>query len=179
VCTVPLKDLGNLPTQPHTDNWGFTFYRILFPLDNSPRKPSKMRRRPSQPIDVERANSSPPKRKPTNSDTKTYVDHVATLRGKGQATEALVHYQETGKALGKGLGVEKRKDKQKLARPRRRDPEAVSDDHTDMFEQDLSGVFPGHIMGVYTPQHAQMAQKVNVSERFVKSPKQALFKAES
>lgn len=139
----------------------------MFPLDSPPRKSAKMRRRPSVQIDVEQANSAPaPRRWPTAGRTHTaYTDFVTTLRRKGEATEALVHYQQTGKYLGQGLGVEERKkDKQKLAEPRTHEPDADLDDYSNMFEQDLSGELNNTTMGGYVSEQNKLVRQVHASD---------------
>lgn len=154
----------------------------MSPLDNPPRKSAKIRRRPSVRIDVEQANCLPPapRRRPINGRTHTtYKDLVTTLRGKGEATEALVHYQETGKPLGHGLGVVDRKHKQKLAEPRTRAPEANPDDYSTMFEQDTSGKFVNMVMGDYVSEHNKLVQQVRASGEFAKSPERVLFKVDT
>lgn len=154
----------------------------MFPLDSSPRKSAKMRRRPSVQVDVEHANSAPraPRRRTPGSRTHTfYKDLVATLRGNGEVTQALLHYQQTGKRLGHGLGVVERKEKQKLAEPRTREPEANSDDYGSMFEEDLSGSFGGMTMGSDISEQNKLVHQVHASGKFVKSPERALFKMDT
>lgn len=154
----------------------------MFPFNSPPRKPAKMRRRPSVQIDVEHANSAPPasRRWPTDGRTHTsYKDLVATLRGSREATQALLRYQQTGKRLGHGLGVVERKDKQKLAEPRTCEPEANSDDYSSMFEEELSGSFGGMMMGSYISVQNKLVHQVHASGEFVKSSERALFKMDT
>ncbi|KAF3054137.1 hypothetical protein E8E11_011881 [Didymella keratinophila] len=122
-----------------------------------------MRRRPSIQIDVEYANSAPACW-PTDGRTHTaYTDLVGTLRGRGEATDVLVHYQETGKSKGEDLGVvHRKKDKQKLAEPRSR--EADPDDYSKIFEGNLSGAFGDMTMGVYVSEQNKLVQQVHASD---------------
>ena len=141
----------------------------MFPLDSPARKSAKMRRRPSIQIDVEYANSAPapapaPRRWPTDGKTHTtYTDFVTTLRSKGEATEALAHFQQTGKWLDQGLSVVERKKKEKLAKPRTHEPEANPEDYSNMFEEDLSGSFGDMTMEGYVSEQNKLVQQVQAS----------------
>lgn len=139
----------------------------MFSLDTPPRKAAKMHRRPSIQIDVDFAYSLPPapaRRWPTEGRTHTiYMNYVNTLRGRGDAIEALAHFQQTGKYLDQGLGVVERRKKEKLAEPRTHEPEADPGDYSNMFEEDLSGSFGDMTMGDYGSEQNKLVQQVHAS----------------
>lgn len=145
-------------------------------LGHLPQKSARMRHRKGLQVDVEQSNAVPPRRKrPINGRTHTtYKDLVSVLRGKGEATEALAHYQETGKSLGCGLGVVVKKSKQKLAEPHT--PKRVADpnDYSNMFKQDLSGEFGDMEMKSYDSEQNVSAHQVHASNDVIKPPGQAL-----
>lgn len=137
-----------------------------------------MRRKPSLKLNIEEINAAPPptpspSRRPAGRNHTTYKDKVAILRNPNIALP-LEHYLQTGQAMGQDIGA--RTWKQKLRKPRRREPEVTVEEYWSFFEQDASGSL-NRSMGACVSEANKMVPKVNTSGECVKSPNAASFEA--